>query len=106
MRTIPLTQNKMAIVDDSDYTWINQWKWSALKAGNKYYAVRSTADCRIVMMHRLIAGATHGDGFIVHHKGDSLDNRRKQLVKCDHADHAKQHKQKNSPRESETVIRV
>lgn len=28
MKYIPLSQNKHAIVDDEDFQWLNQWKWS------------------------------------------------------------------------------
>jgi hypothetical protein len=34
MKTIPLTQGKFAIVDDSDFEWLNQWKWYVQKSKN------------------------------------------------------------------------
>jgi hypothetical protein len=42
MRTIPLTQNKITLVDDEDFKWLNQWKWFAHSpayndAAKKYY---------------------------------------------------------------------
>lgn len=42
MREIELTKGKVALVDDNDYDWITQWKWSArFDEGTKsYYAVR------------------------------------------------------------------
>lgn len=45
MRQIPLTRGKVAVVDDTDYEWLNQWKWNAHKRRNKngivrWYAVR------------------------------------------------------------------
>ena len=27
MKQIPLTQNKIAFIDDIDFDWLNQWKW-------------------------------------------------------------------------------
>lgn len=37
-KKIKLTQNKYAIVDDSDFEWLNQWKWHY---SNKGYAKRN-----------------------------------------------------------------
>lgn len=43
MREIPLTQGKVALVDDADYEWLNQWKWFAWKssASKTWYASRN-----------------------------------------------------------------
>ncbi len=79
MRRIKLTRGKYAIVDDSDFDWLNQWKWCALKAPNKYYAVRMCG----VRMHREIMGLKKGDGTEVDHRnGKGLDNRRENLRVC------------------------
>ncbi len=41
MKTINLTQGKLALVDDSDYEELNRYKWCAVKHRNgRYYAVR------------------------------------------------------------------
>ena len=34
MKRIPLTQGKFALVDDEDYVWLNQWKWSIVGGKN------------------------------------------------------------------------
>lgn len=39
-RLIPLSQGKFAIVDEADFEWLNQWKWSTNKNCNTYYALR------------------------------------------------------------------
>jgi hypothetical protein len=44
MKEIQLTQGKTAMVDDSDFEYLNQWKWNALKTKCTYYAVRT--DCK------------------------------------------------------------
>jgi hypothetical protein len=72
MKLIPLTQGQFAQVDDSDYEWLNQWKWCAYKDNNTYYAVRSIVldDGKQVSirMHREIMNTPKG-------------------MDCDHRDH-------------------
>jgi hypothetical protein len=40
MRTIPLTQGKVTLVDDEDYEMLSQWKWCAQRNRTDFYAVR------------------------------------------------------------------
>ena len=82
MREIQLTQGKVALVDDLDYEWLNQWKWYAWRGGcGSYYAVRN-ASCSAegparVYMHRLILGLEPGDArWADHINHDGLDNQR------------------------------
>ena len=56
MKTIILTQGKIALVDDEDYEILNQYKWHANKIGNTYYALRNYN----VYMHREITKPTEG----------------------------------------------
>lgn len=82
---IPLSRGLVAIVDEADFDWLNQWKWSALKigaseAGTKFYAVRSPNN-KMVLMHRLITGATKG--LVVDHRdGIGTNNQRDNLRVC------------------------
>ncbi len=83
MKTIPLTQGKVAIVDDADYDLVSQFKWCAhLRSdGNCWYAVRGTTISprkrRLVGMHRFILGLPKG--IVDHINRDGLDNRRSNL---------------------------
>lgn len=87
MKEIPLTQGQIALVDDEDYEWINQWKWCAsfkprynFGAG-AYMAVRNkkiNGKVRYYSMHRVIMGAESGDE-VDHINGNTLDNRRENL---------------------------
>lgn len=74
MRQIPLTQGKYALVDDDDFDWLNQWKWSF--SGTRY-AWRGKGVNRI-LMHRLILNPAQGF-FTDHKNGNGLDNRKSNL---------------------------
>jgi hypothetical protein len=84
---IPLSRGLFATVDESDFAWLSQWKWSALKTGKlgtTFYAVRSEkvdGKSRMILMHRLIAGADKGS-VVDHHDRDGLNNTRDNLRLC------------------------
>ena len=85
MKTISLTQGKIALVDDADYTYLNQYKWYAANANCTYYAVRMSRDLRPkrqpIYMHRVILNAP--DSLDIDHlNGDGLDNRRSNIRLC------------------------
>ena len=86
MKNITLTQGQVAIVDDEDFEWLNQWKWCASYNINNdsYYAVRHdylyNGKRILIRMHRQILDLEFGDkrqGDHIHH--NTLDNRRSQL---------------------------
>jgi len=82
MREIALTQGKVAIVDDGDFEWLNQWKWYAQKASNTFYAKRNVVlpdgIDTTVFMHREILNASRRV-HIDHHDGNGLNNTRANL---------------------------
>lgn len=95
MKEIPLTQGKVALVDDEDYEWLMQWKWHAAfeKSANTYYAKRNRRkdefltgrESKLVYMHRAIMNPS--TGFEVDHiSHDGLDNRRSMLRVCSPTD--------------------
>lgn len=88
MKEIKLTQGKVALVDDEDFEYLNQWKWCAHKAGKKFYARRAcilNKKYQEIKMHRLIMDCVEGDGKIVDHKdGDTLNNSKNNLRICSH----------------------
>jgi hypothetical protein len=74
MKTLPLSKGYEAIVDDADYDWLSQWKWSFCKG----YALRRIGpkgQQKAINMHRLILGY-EGPLDVDHINGDGLDNRR------------------------------
>jgi hypothetical protein len=72
VREISLTRGFIALVDEADFGWLNQWKWCA-GAGGKY-AVRAGG----IYMHRFILNAASGQ-IVDHANGNRLDNRRANL---------------------------
>lgn len=95
MREIPLTQGKVALVDDEDYDYLMQWKW---KINNDGYAVAYTRDhlfpghsrpIKIAsLMHREIF--KHPLNLIVDHiDGDRLNNTRVNLRICTQSENSK-----------------
>jgi hypothetical protein len=83
MREIPLTQGKVALVDDDCFDWLNQWAWQFDKQGGyalrKYRKVvkkeRIIETC--ISMHRQIMAFP--DLKVDHINRNRLDNRRANL---------------------------
>lgn len=59
MREIKLTQGKFAQVDDSDYDWLNQWKWH-LVGNYAYHCFWFNGKKITVSMHEMIMGNLGG----------------------------------------------
>jgi len=89
MKTIQLTQGKVALVDDADYEWLNQYKWHAIKDHNTWYAVRGISrngSYTTISMHRVILGLEPGDKRETDHKNhNGLDNRQDNIRICTHS---------------------
>lgn len=91
MKELQLSQGQVALVDDQDYDFLNQWKWSAVKMGHTFYAVRNKwigmidgkEKGQIIQMHRLIMGFPEGMS-IDHINHIGTDNRRENLRICTH----------------------
>lgn len=87
MKKIPLSRGKAALVDDADYDWLNQWKWTYCARKNTGYAYRNVyANSQYVeriYMHRAILMPLE-DMETDHINGDGLDNRRSNLRSCTH----------------------
>ena len=79
MKEIPLTQGKVALVDDEDYERLNQFKWCAHKQHNTFYAKRWISSKAMINMHHEIIGYPL-EGFMTDHEnGNGLDNQRYNL---------------------------
>ena len=87
MCEIVLTQEKVAIVDDEDYTWAARNRWFAHRdhrSHSAFYAYRtdrSSGKVQTIILHRVIIGAKFGE-VVDHINGDTLDCRRSNLRVC------------------------
>ena len=85
MKEIELTLGKKALVDDADFEWLNQYKWSAVKGTYTFYAARSAKDengkFKRVQMHREITQTPKGLQ-TDHADGNGLNNQRSNLRVC------------------------
>lgn len=87
MKHIQLTQNQVALVDDSDYAELSKHKWCASKNPNgDFYATRNVkinGKLHTIFMHREILGLEYGDPRHSNHKNhQTLDNRRDNIRIC------------------------
>lgn len=73
MKEIKLTKGLIALVDDQDFEWLNQWKWCY---SHGYAQTRGLG--RKVYMHRLLAGEPVGRQ-VDHRNLNTLDNTRGNL---------------------------
>lgn len=94
MKEIQLSRGYITIVDDADFDWLSQWKWTAIKYVNgTVYAVRRARvsedrSRRPIPIHRVILNAPI-DMVVDHINHDPLDNRRENLRICTRAQNNK-----------------
>ena len=83
MIEIPLTQGKIALIDDEDYELVSRHTWYAYKGKYTFYVVTAIGGRRnpqTLLMHRLILGLDFGDKLHVDHiNSNGLDNRRSNI---------------------------
>jgi len=82
MKEIPLTQDKIALVDDDDYGELCKFKWHAYIGNNTWYAKRNSSMVsgkrHTIKMHTAIICTPLGMQ-VDHINGNGLDNRRENL---------------------------
>lgn len=83
MKQIRLTKGQVALVDDEDFDWLNQWRWKSHKITrgetSYFYAMRivkNNGKRTYQTMHRLILGLAHSSPEVDHRNHNTLDNRR------------------------------
>lgn len=86
VRTVTLTKGYAALVDESDFEFVSQFKWfaDASPCGKWVYA-STNGGGRNRKLHRMLMGEPVG--FKVDHwDGDTLNNRRSNLRVCSNAE--------------------
>lgn len=82
MKEIPLSQGKVALVDDEDYEELMNYNWHASQSDHRFYAIRNVelypGARTTVKMHRQVMRALPGEN-IDHKDGDGLNNTRGNL---------------------------
>lgn len=90
MKEIPLTQGKVALVDDEDYERLvamGKWQYISGYAAKTLYFGKHENGKQIkktVLMHRIILNVDKGV-FVDHKKGSKLNNQKENLRICTHA---------------------
>jgi len=78
MKEIPLTQGKVALVDDEDFEYLNASKWCAARNSRTFYAKRALLRTKTIFMHRVVLAPQKGM-IIDHIDGNGLNNQRSNL---------------------------
>jgi hypothetical protein len=94
MKTIPLTQGLLTMVDDEDFDILSRVKWCVAWTYRNFYAVRGVLICgkiKRITLHREIMNAPKGME-VDHINHNTLDNRKINLRICTRSEN--QHNQR------------
>jgi len=81
MKRIPLTHGLVALVDDTDYEDLRQFKWYTKKKKHTSYATRKTTKGTFELMHRRILDIQSKEQ-VDHRDRNGLNCQRKNLRIC------------------------
>lgn len=84
MKEIPLTQGKVAIVDDDDFDLVSRFSWHCHFSEHREYAMTDVGSTRhpvMLYLHRLLVKTARMET-VDHINGNTLDNRKCNLRIC------------------------
>jgi len=90
MKQIPLTQGKVAMIDDCDFDLVSKHKWNTRKCRHTFYALCASSrklnggKQKTIYMHRLILDAKLGQ-CVDHKDRNGLNNCRDNIRICSNA---------------------
>jgi len=88
MKEIELSLGRLVWIDDSEFEFLNQWRWRARRYNQNWYAEREefiSGKRRKITMHRAIMGIIDKTVEIDHRDGNGLNNQRSNLRIATHS---------------------
>ena len=91
MKEIKLSKGFVALVDDDDFEYLNQWKWHVFKSGSGFRAVRNKprgtngGKQGAIYMHRVVLKVTDPKISVDHKDHNTLNNQKENLRKATHS---------------------
>lgn len=82
MKEIQLTKGKVALVDDEDFNYLNQFKWQVSECRHTSYAIRTERKNglkKTIRMHRDILSITDVEIIVDHIDHNGLNNQKNNL---------------------------
>lgn len=96
MKYIMMAKGRRVMVDDTDYDWLNQWRWRLVAGYACRMRLKGEDSSSHIYMHRMIMDAPKGTE-VDHINHDELDNTRQNLRIASHQENAwNRDKQKNN----------
>lgn len=93
MKEIPLTQGKVALIDDEDYERVMQYNWTVYQSHKRWtFYAHCHPTTGTTELHRFILGLKRGDRVMVDHRnGNGLDNQKSNLRICSYSENQWNH---------------
>jgi hypothetical protein len=95
MKLIPLSQQGekkgkyFTEVDDDDFAYLNQWKWSITSWGYVVRTIGLRGLRKQVRMHREVMKVTNKNYLVDHIDGNTLNNQKSNLRVCNHKENSR-----------------